>query len=287
MPRLASLLPVLLLAGCDTAQSMTGGDGQDGVQFNHLFAIFMIVSLVMYALVLLFLLAAWFRRDGKRQDGLPDETGTSRDGLLRALLIGWTGLVALGLVGLTLASFFADRGMADAKAPYQRAINVIVTGNQWWWQVEYAFDDDPSKNIRTANELHLPVGVPARITLKANDVIHSFWVPNLAGKQDLIPGGINDIRLVPNRIGVFRGQCAEYCGLQHAHMALDVTVESSADFARWLRAQNQPAPAPSTALQRAGSEGVAEGDEDLGLAQRLRPHQLRLVDRRSGEGHRT
>jgi cytochrome c oxidase subunit 2 len=230
---------------------MTGGDGQDGVVFNQLFTIFMVVSLIVFALVLLFLAAAWFRRGGKRQDGLPDE-GTSRDNGLRALLIGWTALVAIGLVGLTLASFFADRGMADAQAPYQRALNITVSANQWWWDIQYTFDDDPSKNVRTANELHLPVGVPARVTLKANDVIHSFWIPNLAGKQDLIPGRINDLSLIPNKLGVFRGQCAEFCGIQHAHMALDVTVESRADFARWLAAQNAPPPAPATPLQRAG-----------------------------------
>jgi cytochrome c oxidase subunit 2 len=245
-------LALLLLGGCDTFQSMTGGDGQDAVQFNHLFAIFMIVSLVMYALVLAFLLAAWFRRRGARQDGIEEPAGESRDGLLRTLLIGWTGLVAIGLVGLTFASFHTDRSMADAPAPYQRAVNITVTANQWWWDIRYDFADNPSKAVHTANELHLPLGMPARVTLKANDVIHSFWIPNLAGKQDLIPGRINDLTLVPNRTGHFRGQCAEFCGIQHAHMALDVTVESRADFARWLAAQNQPAPPPATPLQRAG-----------------------------------
>ena len=85
----------------------------------------------------------------------------------------------------------------------------------------------------TANEIHLPVGVPARISLRSNDVIHSFWIPNLAGKQDLIPGRQNDIIVTPTAIGRYRGQCAEYCGLQHAHMAFDVIVESPEDFARW------------------------------------------------------
>jgi cytochrome c oxidase subunit 2 len=252
MGRLPPLLLLPLLAGCDTFQSMTGGDGQDGVEFNRLFLVFMVVSVLMFTLVAAFLAAAWFRRGGARQDGIDDSAGESRDPLLRTMLIGWSGLVAIGLVGLTLASFFADRGMADAQAPYQRGINVTVTANQWWWDISYQFADDPSKNVHTANELHLPVGVPARLTLKANDVIHSFWVPNLAGKQDLIPGRVNDLTLVPNKAGIFRGQCAEFCGIQHAHMALDVTVESSADFARWLSAQNRPAPQPTTALQRAG-----------------------------------
>jgi cytochrome c oxidase subunit 2 len=87
----------------------------------------------------------------------------------------------------------------------------------------------------------LPVGVPVAVTLKSNDVIHSFWVPNLAGKQDLIPGRVTDVQLLPRKTGLYRGQCAEFCGVQHAHMALDVTVESKADFQRWY-AQLQLAP---------------------------------------------
>ena len=90
------------------------------------------------------------------------------------------------------------------------------------------FSADASKTLRTANELHLPVGVPVRIILHSNDVIHSFWVPSLAGKQDLIPGRDNDITIVPTKVGIYRGQCAEFCGTQHAHMALDVNVDSYA-----------------------------------------------------------
>ena len=112
--------------------------------------------------------------------------------------------------------------------------------------------DDPSRIIQTANELHLPAGVTARISLKSNDVIHSFWVPNLAGKQDLIPGRVSDLSVRPLREGRYRGQCAEFCGLQHAHMALDVTVESPAAFAAWRQRQSRPAPPPRTPLQLAG-----------------------------------
>lgn len=253
MRRAVALAGPWLLGGCATAQTMSGGDGLDGALFNRLFALFLIVSLTMLALVLAFLAAAWFRRGGVRQDGVADETGrASREPLLRALLIGWTTLIAIGLIGLTFASFLTDRGMADAIPPDRRTINIIVTAKQFWWDVNYAFDNEPSKNIRTANELHLPVGVPARVTLKSSDVIHSFWIPNLAGKQDLIPGRVNDLVLLPNRTGVFRGQCAEFCGIQHAHMALDVTVESRAHFANWLAAQGKPAPAPASPLQKAG-----------------------------------
>jgi cytochrome c oxidase subunit 2 len=130
-------------------------------------------------------------------------------------------------------------------------VRVRVTANQWWWDVEY-LGATPSEAVRTANELHLPVGRPALIELQSNDVIHSFWVPNLAGKQDLIPGRTGDIALLPRKTGLFRGQCAEFCGAQHAHMALTVIVEPEAQFRAWWRHQQAEAPAPTTPLQLAG-----------------------------------
>jgi cytochrome c oxidase subunit 2 len=111
---------------------------------------------------------------------------------------------------------------------------------------------DPSKIVRTANEIHLPVGVPVRIFLQSNDVIHSFWVPSLAGKQDLIPGRQTDITLVPTKVGIYRGQCAEFCGAQHANMSLVIDVDSYADFIKWWQHQLQNAPSPATPLQQAG-----------------------------------
>jgi cytochrome c oxidase subunit 2 len=115
-------------------------------------------------------------------------------------------------------------------------------------------DPVSSRIVRTANELHLPVGQNARLTLLSSDVIHSLWVPNLAGKQDLIPGRNADLVLHPRRTGVFRAQCAEFCGLQHARMALDVTVESEADFNRWKAAQLTPPPRPAGGPVRAGND---------------------------------
>jgi cytochrome c oxidase subunit 2 len=246
------LLPALL-SGCQTDgfQSMTGRDGRDAAAVADLLTVFFIVTAVFFAAIAAFLAAAWFRRRGSRRDGMPDEDGVSREPALRTGLILWIGAVALGLAGLTLASYFTDRGMDHPVASARPALSVEVVGNQWWWDVKYHFAD-PTRNIRTANELHLPVGVPVFVTLKSNDVIHSFWIPNLGGKQDLIPGRKNDIVLIPEKIGRYRGQCAEFCGLQHAHMALDVIVESRADFARWLALSAAPAQPPTTPLQRAG-----------------------------------
>ena len=242
------LLGTVLLAGCDTIQSATGGDGREGQIFNDLFLAFLVVTGIFYLVVIAFMLVALFRRGGRRQDGVADE-GESSEGPLRTVLIAWTGIVGLALFGLAVASWFADRGMAQASV--SPALEIEVTANQWWWDVRY-MSPEPARIIRTANELHLPVGVPVHITLKSNDVIHSFWIPNLAGKQDLIPGRVNDIGLRPVREGIYRGQCAEYCGLQHAHMALDVTVESPAAFARWQQQQGQVPPVPTAPLALAG-----------------------------------
>jgi cytochrome c oxidase subunit 2 len=186
------------------------------------------------------------------------ETGRHHqsDPLMRSTLIGWTALIGIGLAALAIASFFTDRSMARAASSPK--LSVTVTGHQWWWDIVYN-SDDPSKTMRTANELHLPVGVPTRIFLNSSDVIHSFWVPSLAGKQDLIPGRVNDITLVPKTTGIFRGPCAEFCGLQHAHMSLVVVVEPYAEFVKWWDHQLQPAPTPGTPLTIAGYKYVTSG----------------------------
>jgi cytochrome c oxidase subunit 2 len=241
MRKLAPALLAFPLAACGGRQSMLGADGLDGGLFANLFTIFLVVTAVFYVLVIVGLIWALARR---REGAEP---------AVRTALFVWIGLISVTLVGLTFASWFADRTMnrAPAKAP----LTVELTAHQWWWDVRYSHAD-PANSLRTSNELHLPAGVPVRVILKSSDVIHSFWIPNISGKQDLIPGRVNDIFIRPTRIGLYRGQCAEFCGLQHAHMAFDVTVESRADFEKWWARSLQPALAPSTPLQKAGYEYV-------------------------------
>lgn len=148
---------------------------------------------------------------------------------------------AVVVTGFTVVSFFTTRALTAA-AP--DAPVVRIRAYQWWWEATYT-DDEPQRVVTVANEIHIPVGTPVRFRLEAPDVIHSFWVPSLAGKQDLIPGRNNEITIRADRAGVYRGQCAEFCGLQHAHMAFLVVAEPSEDFARWLDAQRKPAASPS------------------------------------------
>jgi cytochrome c oxidase subunit II len=223
----------------DTIQSAAGGDAREGLLQWDLFTLFLAIAFLVYAVVIVFLLWALLRRRGEK----------NRERPLRVALAAWIGVSAAILAALTVATWLTDRGLARAaEAP---ALEVEVTANQWWWDVRY-LNADPSRIVRTANELHLPAGVTAHIVLRSTDVIHSFWIPNLAGKQDLIPGRTNDLSLRPINPGVYRGQCAEFCGLQHANMALDVTVESPAAFNAWRRAQLALPPAPATPAAQAG-----------------------------------
>lgn len=238
----------LSLSGCSGIQNALGGQGAEDANFVRLFTVFMVVCTIMYVLVAAALVAAVWRRR-KAALTVDDRKHHQTSPVVRPALIGWTGLIAVGLIALTIASFFTDR--SNAANGSDPKLRLTVTANQWWWDVEYNLHD-VSKTVRTANEIHLPVGIPVEVTLKSNDVIHSFWIPNLAGKQDLIPGRQTDAQLLPRKTGLYRGQCAEFCGTQHAQMALDVTVESKADFERWYEAQLQPARAPADPLQLAG-----------------------------------
>ncbi|HTJ22453.1 MAG TPA: cytochrome c oxidase subunit II [Gemmatimonadaceae bacterium] len=161
-------------------------------------------------------------------------------------------VIAAGLVTVLVLTVFLgfDYSVGHALAQHpQRALTINVTGHQWWWEAEYE-DPDPSKRITTANEIHVPVGQPVQFKLRAADVIHSFWVPNLNGKRDLIPGYVSSQWFRADTAGVYRGQCAEFCGLQHAKMALYIVAEPPAKFAAWMAAaaQSPPPPADSARL---------------------------------------
>jgi cytochrome c oxidase subunit 2 len=124
---------------------------------------------------------------------------------------------------------------------------VEITGRQWWWEIAY-----PAEGVVTANEVHVPAGTPVRFSVTAADVIHSFWVPQAGGKVDAVPGRVNVVTFRVDQPGVYRGMCAEFCGLQHAHMHLRLIVDSPADFASWLAAQQRVPPAPAESLVAQG-----------------------------------
>jgi cytochrome c oxidase subunit 2 len=138
----------------------------------------------------------------------------------------------------------------DAEPPPGEPVRIAVIGEQWWWRIVYT--DAAGQRFESANELTIPTARPVELTLSTADVIHSFWVPNLAGKVDMIPGRTNRLTLVADRPGVSRGQCAEYCGGAHALMSLFVVALPPAEFADWLDQARRAAPEPATALARQG-----------------------------------
>ena len=128
-------------------------------------------------------------------------------------------------------------------------VTVEVTGYRWWWEIRY-----PDEDVTTANEMHIPAGTPVRVRLLSGDVIHSFWVPQLGPKVDLIPGRTNTTWLQADHPGVYRGQCAEYCGLQHANMAFSVIADAPADFQAWVAREREDAREPTSELELRGRE---------------------------------
>jgi cytochrome c oxidase subunit 2 len=239
----------LLLTACSGAQSALDPAAEQSKSLIGLFGLMLAVCAVMYALVIGFLALSVWRSRGRAAADQPSAIAPADRGLSRALII-WSALILGALTVLITASFLLDRHLAAERA--RESLQVRVTAQQWWWRLQYR---DPATGawIETANELHLPLGKTVRVELGSNDVIHSFWIPNIAGKMDVIPGRLNTIDLTPDRTGWFRGQCAEFCGVQHAHMAFDVKVESQADFDAWLAGQARPAAAP---VDAAGSRGL-------------------------------
>jgi cytochrome c oxidase subunit 2 len=165
------------------------------------------------------------------------------------LIVG--GGVVFPLVVLTSLLFLGLPRLRDLLTPAaQDALALQISGQQWWWRVRYHVPgQDP---IELANEIRLPVGVRVNTTLMSADVIHSFWVPSITGKMDMIPGRINRLSLEPTRVGTFRGACAEFCGSSHALMNFIVVVMEQGEFDAWLRAQAQPAIAAADTLAQQG-----------------------------------
>jgi cytochrome c oxidase subunit 2 len=142
----------------------------------------------------------------------------------------------------------------QAPAAKTTKLTIQVIGHQWWWEVRY-----PGTDAVTANEIHIPVRTPVLVQATTADVIHSFWVPRLNRKIDTIPGQTNTIELYADAVGRYRGQCSEFCGLQHAHMGMYVFADPPARFRRWLAAQERPAVAPAGTLARQGEQVFVNG----------------------------
>jgi cytochrome c oxidase subunit 2 len=238
----------LLLTGCSGPQSSLDPYGPDADTLARLFWNFTGFLTLVWVVTMFALLFALRPRPEPARDPLAHEQNAEH-GMVLTVAIA-TALTVISIAALTVVSYGAQRVLFSDRSP---SLSIEVTGHQWWWEVRYE-DPRPSQTFATANEIHIPVATPVILKLAASDVIHSFWVPRLAGKLDLIPGRTNELRIQADKPGIYRGQCAEFCGWQHAHMAMLVVAHTQEDFQAWRAAQVSPARPPADAEQKRGQE---------------------------------
>lgn len=194
------------------------------------------LAIAVYVVVASFIVVAIVRgHRGPRPSRISEHAFVWLGGIIVPAII----LAVLGVVTVTTGRALRPAG--------RDPLVVQVVGKDWWWAAVY-----PRAGIVTANEIHLPVGQPIEVRLTSDNVIHSFWVPELAGKVDTIPGQVNVLRFTVDRAGTYLGVCAEFCGLQHANMHLQVVAQAPGDYARWAAQQARPTPEPSSELQAEG-----------------------------------
>jgi cytochrome c oxidase subunit 2 len=232
-------------------QSSLDSAGSAARVTGHLLWLFVIPLAIIFVIVVAIAVVAIFRKH--RESGRP-AVETER-GLTR-MVTGASVLTCVILLGLIAVSVSTGKAISDRAMP-SNALTIEVTGNQWWWSVRY-LNDDASLIVTTANEIHVPVGRPILIRGVSADVIHSFWVPGLIGKRDLIPSRVTTEWFTAEREGNYRGQCAEFCGLQHAHMAMWVVAESPARFQAWMNAQLGDSANPVTPAEQQGQKVFLE-----------------------------
>lgn len=230
-------LIVMVLVGCDGQQSALNPAGAGAQSVATLFWWMAGGALVIWAVVMGIALYA--------TQAHPEEHGIRS---ARWLILG--GGIIFPVIVLTGLLIYGLMLMPQLSSSEDVSLRVEVSGEQWWWRVRYR--TDAGEAIELANEIRLPVNERVAFSLTSPDVIHSFWIPSLGGKVDMIPGRTNQLVLEPTQTGTFRGACAEYCGTSHALMNFPVVVMPRGDFDRWLAEQAEPAREPGSERQRAG-----------------------------------
>ena len=250
-----ALASLLLLAASSAlaavpAQNALEPHGVQALAIHDLWRLTLLVCTLVFAAVFAAFLYAIWRAPHSKVQTAPDVAVLDQPEpkLRRPVVIG-VAVSAVLLVVLIVADFVTERRLAHL--PLKDAVRIEVTGHLWWWGVRY-LDDEPSRMFSTANEIHVPAGKPVILKLNSADVIHSFWAPSLHGKKDLIPGRTALLHFRTDKPGVYRGQCAEFCGFEHALMAFTVVADPPEQYEAWAARQRQPAPAPVTDLQKQG-----------------------------------
>jgi len=251
---IATVFGALFLASCSSnlPQSSLNPRSAEAESIDQLWDFILVLGTVVFVIVggaLAYAVVRFRKRPGNEEEPKQIHGNTK-------LEIGWT-LIPVVLVVIiavpTLTTLFDLRSPAEGDF-----VRVDVIGHQWWWEFQYPdFVDENGRPLTTANEMHIPAGKTAELTMTSVDVIHSFWVPSLAGKRDVVPGRDTVIKITPDADiagQMVPGQCAEYCGLAHADMRFRVFVDSEADFEAWAAQQLEAAPVPETGAAAAGYE---------------------------------
>jgi cytochrome c oxidase subunit II len=224
-----------LLGGCGGDQSALNPQGPAARDIAKLWWWMLVVASVVFSGAIAMLGLAWLRR---RRRGLP-LIGRSPGRNLALVVVFGIVIPATVNISLFIVANFVLMDETEAPAATRNSMRIEVVGRQWWWEVRY-----PGTAAVTANEIHIPARTHVTIEAVTGDVIHSFWVPQLNRKIDMIPGRRNRVELYADKPGRYRGQCAEFCGVQHAHMAMYVYADEPAQFTAWLRREAAPAQAP-------------------------------------------
>src|SRR5256714_6494099 len=237
--RMTPLLVTSILVACSGFQSALDPKGPKAEAISHLNWFLVVTSAVVYVVVIGALLFA-LRRATTRPVAFVETDAEEPE--RERTRIRWVA-IASGATALVLLLFICvdvSTARSLSRVGGLRPLRIDVVGHQWWWEIKYPDTGDPQNIVQTANEIHVPVGRPVFIKMTSSDVIHSFWAPNLDGKKDLIPGHETRTWFRADTAGVFRGQCAEFCGHQHAKMAFFIVAEPRVDFEHWLTSQKSP-----------------------------------------------
>lgn len=242
-----TLLAALAVSGCGSRQSTLDPQSTPAREIADLWWWMLAAATFVLLGALTLLLVGWLRR---HKPGLPVIGRLGERGYDGVVVTFGMFLPLLALVAVFVVANFSIASDTGAPDSGSTAMTIVVTGNQWFWDVRYP----GTSGAVTANEIHIPTRTRVNTVLRTDDVIHSFWVPQLNRKADTIPGHPNRILLYADHAGVYRGQCAEFCGLQHANMAMTVVAEPPARFRAWLANMARPRRAPVSAAQRRGEQ---------------------------------
>lgn len=246
VPGLSSLGLALLLSSCSGSPSILDSSSPDAQRIERLWWILLAIAAGVFVVVLWLLIGSLIRAR------TPDEGGDGQDERVGRRIVLWGGLIGTSAI-LIVVMVISTLDLQALTLQRETALDIRVTGEQYWWRVEY-----PEHGVVTANEIHVPAGEDVTFILESGDVIHSFWVPQAGPKRDMIPGSSNELTLRFNDSRVYRGVCAEFCGLQHAHMQLLVVSQPRPEFDAWLAGQTAEAAQPGSDLAQRGRKVFAE-----------------------------